>query len=373
MSGKYDALIVGAGLYGATFAQQLTRRGAKCLVIDRRSHVAGIAYTEEIGGIQTHMHGAHIFHTSDKVVWDYVNNYAEFNSFINSPLAVYKDEVYNLPFNMNTFAQMWGVRTPAEARRKIAEQTTGTGIVNPANLEEQALSAVGPDIYNKLIKGYTEKQWGRPCAELPTDIIKRLPCRFTYNNNYYNDRWQGIPTDGYTAMVSKILSGIDVRLNASYADIVRDDPAIAERVIYTGSVDEYHGYRLGSLAYRSLRFETEELATDNYQGNAVINYTAPEIPYTRVIEHKHFTFAAHPRTVITREYPAPWRIGMEPYYPINTRQSSTLYQLYINLAKRQGNTFFGGRLGKYKYYDMDQVIKQALNDAETFVSGHSTM
>jgi UDP-galactopyranose mutase len=360
---KYDFLIVGAGLYSAVCAERLTACGAKCLVIERREHIAGNAYTEDVHGIQVHKYGAHIFHTSDSEVWDYVNRFAEFNNYINSPLAIYKDELYNLPFNMNTFYQMWGVRTPAEAKRKIAEQTASLGITEPRNLEEQALSMVGSDIYNKLIKGYTEKQWECSCKDLPASLIKRLPCRFTYDNNYFNDRWQGIPVDGYTKMTERMLKYADLRLSTAYNDLILQEPEIADRIIYTGCIDEFYEYRLGALEYRSLRFETEELDTEDYQGNAVINYTAREIPYTRIIEHKHFTFARQPNTIITREYPAEWRIGKEPYYPVNNSSTDSLLQAYMKLEKSR-RVFFGGRLGKYKYYDMDQVIKEALCDVK---------
>ncbi len=358
----YDYLIVGAGLYGAVFARELTRAGKSCLVIDRRAHIAGNVYTEEISGIQVHKYGAHIFHTSDKEVWDYVNQFAEFNHYINSPVAVYKDELYNLPFNMNTFSQMWNIRTPAEAKAIIARQVAERNITEPRNLEEQALSLVGTDVYTKLVKGYTEKQWGRDCKELPAFIIKRLPCRFTYDNNYFNDRYQGIPVDGYTAMVEKMLQGVEVRLNTDYFDLIRTQPDIAKTIVYTGCIDEFFGYRLGALAYRSVRFETEELPEENYQGNAVVNYTDREVPYTRVIEHKHFAFGTQPTTIISREYSAEWKPGVEPYYPINDEKNGRLYRQYQVLAKEQGNVIFGGRLGQYRYYDMDKVIRAALDD-----------
>ena len=361
----YDYLIVGAGLYGAVFARELTRRGKTCLVIDRREHIAGNIYTETVSGIPVHKYGAHIFHTSDREVWDYVNQFAEFNNFINSPMAVYGEELYNLPFNMNTFSKMWGIRTPAEAKAKIAEQVAELNITDPKNLEEQALSLVGTDVYTKLVKGYTEKQWGRDCKDLPAFIIRRLPCRFTYNNNYFNDRWQGIPIGGYTAMVEKMLAGVDVRLNTDFSDLIREQPDIAEKIIYTGCIDEYFGYCLGHLQYRSVRFETEELPMADYQGNAVVNYTAREVPYTRIIEHKHFEFGTQPTTVISREYPAEWQPGMEPYYPINDEPNSALYARYRELARKEKNVFFGGRLGHYRYYDMDKVIRAALDDLKT--------
>lgn len=357
---QYDVLIVGAGLYGAVCAQQLTARGKRCLVIDRRSHIAGNAYTEKVSGIDVHRYGAHIFHTSDRRVWDYVNQFARFNHFVNSPLAVYGNELYNLPFNMNTFSKMWGVRTPGEAKAIIRRQVAELEGAEPRNLEEQALSLVGRDVYEKLVKGYTEKQWGRDCRDLPASIIRRLPCRFTYDNNYFNDPWQGIPVDGYTAMVEKMLEGVDVQLNTDYADM---DPAIADRVIYTGCIDAFFDYRLGALAYRSVRFETEELKCENYQGNAVVNYTSRSVPYTRIIEHKHFTFGTQPTTVISREYSVEWQPGMEPYYPVNDEPNQQLYARYCELAKAEApHVFFGGRLGQYRYYDMDKVIAQALDD-----------
>ena len=362
MKDMYDYLIVGAGLYGAVFARELCKQGKSCLVIDRRNHIAGNIYTENVSGINVHKYGAHIFHTSDKEVWDYVNQFAEFNHYINAPIAVYKDELYNLPFNMNTFSRMWGIRTPAEAKAKIAEQVAELNITDPQNLEEQALSLVGTDVYTKLVKGYTEKQWGRDCKELPAFIIKRLPCRFTYDNNYFNDRYQGIPMGGYTAMVEKMLEGVEVRLGVDFFDLIREEPDIARTIVYTGCVDEYFGYRLGYLNYRSVRFETEELPMEDYQGNAVVNYTEREVPYTRIIEHKHFEFGKQPATVISREYSAEWKPGMEPYYPVNDGENSALYTRYKELADAEGNVIFGGRLGHYKYYDMDKVIRAALDD-----------
>lgn len=358
----YDYLIVGAGLYGAVFARELTRQGKRCLVIDRRSHIAGNIYTENVSGINVHKYGAHIFHTSDREVWNYVNQFAEFNNYINSPIAVYKDELYNLPFNMNTFSKMWGICTPAEARARIAEQVQSLHITEPRNLEEQALSLVGTDVYTKLVKDYTEKQWGRDCKDLPAFIIKRLPCRFTYNNNYFNDRYQGIPMGGYTVMVERMLEGVEVRLNTDYFRLIQAEPDIAKKIVYTGCIDEFFGYRFGALKYRSVRFETEELPMENFQGNAVVNYTSWEQPYTRIIEHKHFEFGTQPTTVISREYSAEWKPGMEPYYPVNDAENSALYARYQELARQQGNVLFGGRLGKYKYYDMDKVIRAALDD-----------
>ena len=363
----YEYLIVGAGLYGAVFAHELTRRGKSCLVIDRRDHIAGNAYTENISGIQVHKYGAHIFHTDDREVWEYVNRFAEFNNFINSPIAVYKDEVYNLPFNMNTFSKMWGIRTPAEAKEKIAQQVADLNITEPRNLEEQALSLVGTDVYNKLVKDYTEKQWGRSCKDLPAFIIKRLPCRFTYDNNYFNDRYQGIPVGGYTELVRKLLSGAEVRLNTDFGDFIKENPGIAKTIVYTGCIDEYFGYRLGHLHYRSLRFETEELDMEDFQGNAVVNYTSWDRPYTRIIEHKHFEFGKQPKTVISREYSAEWHPGMEPYYPVNNEENDALYQRYRKLADAEEGVHFGGRLGQYRYYDMDKVIAAALEAADTLL------
>ena len=361
---RYDYLIVGAGLYGAVFARELTQRGKSCLVIDRRNHVAGNIYTEKMAGINVHKYGAHIFHTSDREVWEYVNQFAEFNNYVNSPLAVYRDELYNLPFNMNTFSKMWGIRTPKEARQMIERQVAELGITEPQNLEEQALSLVGTDVYTKLIKGYTEKQWGRDCRELPAFIIRRLPCRFTYDNNYFNDRWQGIPIGGYTQMVEKMLEGADVLLQTDYFDLIREQPEIAHTIVYTGCIDEFFGYRLGALKYRSVRFETEELPEENYQGNAVVNYTDREVPYTRVIEHKHFEFGKQPTTVISREYSAEWKPGLEPYYPVNDAENSALYAQYQQLAAQQENVIFGGRLGQYRYYDMDKVIRAAMDEVD---------
>ena len=357
---EYDYLIVGAGLYGSVFARQMTYAGARCLVIDRRDHIGGNVHCETVEGIQVHKYGAHIFHTSDREVWEYVNRFAEFNSYINSPVAIYQNELYNLPFNMNTFHALWGVKTPDEAKAEIRRQIAELDIGEPRNLEEQALKLVGRDVYEKLVKGYTEKQWGRPCAELPAFIIRRLPLRFTYDNNYFRDRWQGIPVDGYDALAEKLLRGSEVRLSAEYS------PAMAElagKVVYTGSVDEYFGYRLGRLEYRTVRFETETLDTDNYQGNAVVNYTEWDIPYTRIIEHKHFVFGTQPKTVVSREYPVEWEPGMEPYYPVNDEKNQRLYERYRELAEKENNVIFGGRLGSYKYYDMDQVIRAALDRA----------
>lgn len=356
----YDYLIVGAGLYGAVFAQEAKRRGKTCLVIDKRPHIGGNIYTEQIEGIQVHKYGAHIFHTSNQEVWDYVNQFATFNNYINAPIAIYKDELYNLPFNMNTFSKMWGIKTPGEAKRKIQEQIDRLQIKNPENLEEQALSLAGKDVYEKLIKGYTEKQWGRDCKELPAFIIKRLPFRFTYDNNYFNDRYQGIPIGGYTKLVERLLEGTQVQLNTDYLRNREKWDASAKKIVFTGMVDAFFEYRLGVLQYRSVRFETEILDCDNFQGNAVVNYTEREIPYTRIIEHKHFEFGNQPKTVISREYPSEWHQGEEPYYPINDDRNNTLYAEYKKLADEQEHVIFGGRLGEYKYYDMDKIIESAL-------------
>ena len=360
----YDYLIVGAGLYGAVFAHEMTKAGKQCLVIDRRDHIGGNVYTEEIEGINVHRYGAHIFHTSNRQVWDYMNQFAEFNHYINSPIAVYKDELYNLPFNMNTFSRMWGIRTPAEAKEKIAEQIADTGITEPANLEEQALSLVGRDVYEKLIKGYTEKQWGRDCKDLPAFIIRRLPLRFTYDNNYFNDPYQGIPKGGYSRIIEQMLSGSAVLLLTDYADFKRDYPHVADKTVYTGMLDAYFDYCHGVLSYRSVRFETETLDMDNYQGNAVVNYTEREVPYTRIIEHKHFEFGKQPKTVISREYPSEWKQGDEPYYPINDDRNNALAEKYRRLAAKEENVIFGGRLGDYRYYDMDKVVEAALAAVE---------
>jgi UDP-galactopyranose mutase len=374
---RYDYLVVGSGLFGAVFAHEMKQKGKKVLVIDKRDHIAGNIYTESVMDIQVHRYGAHIFHTSDKKVWDYVNQFAQFNQYINSPIARYKDELYNLPFNMNTFSKMWGVVTPTEAKTRIEEQIAALHIEEPANLEEQALSQVGTDVYEKLVKGYTEKQWGRDCKDLPSFIIKRLPLRFTYDNNYFNDRYQGIPIGGYTRMVENVLRGIDIKLGVAYKDFVTEQPTendarfidragnIYDRVVYTGMLDEYFDFSLGHLEYRSLRFETEELQDcDNYQGNAVVNYTDRDIPYTRVIEHKHFEFGTQRGTVITREYPAEWHEGDEPYYPVNDERNDALFKRYQELAKSKPYLIFGGRLGQYKYYDMDKVIEAALEAVE---------
>lgn len=364
---KYDYLIVGAGLFGAVFAHEATKAGKKCLVIDKRDHIAGNIYTEEMEGINVHKYGAHIFHTSDKKIWDYINQFAEFNNYINSPVAVYKDELYNLPFNMNTFSKMWNIRTPMEAKAKIKEQIESLNIKEPANLEEQALSLVGTDVYEKLIKGYTEKQWGRDCKELPAFIIKRLPLRFTYDNNYFNDRYQGIPIGGYTEIVRKMLEGSEVITGVDYFQFRKDNPDIAETTVYTGMIDEYFDFCYGHLEYRTVRFETEVHDVDNYQGNAVVNYTEREVPWTRIIEHKHFEYGTQEKTVISREYSTEWTPGMEPYYPVNNDRNDALFGRYKELAEGEPNVIFGGRLGNYRYYDMDKVIDAALTVAAAYI------
>lgn len=361
---KFDYLIVGAGLFGAVFAHEATKAGKKCLVIDKRNHIAGNIYCEKIEDINVHKYGAHIFHTSNKKIWNYVNEFAEFNNYINSPVARYKDELYNLPFNMNTFSKLWNIATPAEAKAIIEKQKADLNISEPKNLEEQALSLVGRDVYEKLIKGYTEKQWGRDCKDLPAFIIKRLPLRFIYDNNYFNDRYQGIPIGGYTEIVEKMLEGSQVELGVDYFDFKKSHPDIADKTIYTGMIDEYFDFKLGHLEYRTVRFETEVLDTDNYQGNAVVNYTEREVPYTRIIEHKHFEFGNQPKTVISKEYSSEWKPGIEPYYPINDETNGKLFEQYKELADKEENVIFGGRLGNYKYYDMDKVIEAALDCAE---------
>ena len=366
---KYDYLVVGAGLYGAVFAQKAKEAGKSVLVIDKRQNIAGNVYTEEMEGIHVHVYGAHIFHTNNKEVWDYITKFAEFNRFTNSPVANYKGELYSLPFNMYTFNKMWGVVTPEEAAAKIEEQRVAAGITEPKNLEEQAISLVGTDIYEKLIKGYTQKQWGRPCDELPAFIIKRLPVRLTFDNNYFNALYQGIPVGGYTKMVANLLEGIEVRLGVDYFDDKAAYDAMAEKVVYTGAIDAYFDYKLGALEYRSVRFETEVLDKPNFQGNAAVNYTDSESPYTRIIEHKWFEFGKDangndlPKTVISREYSSEWKLGDEPYYPVNDEKNGALYFQYKELADKESNIIFGGRLGEYKYYDMDAVIASALNMA----------
>lgn len=366
---KYDYLIVGAGLYGAVFANEAKKKGKKCLVIDKRNHIAGNIYCENVNEINVHKYGAHIFHTSNKKVWDYINEFAEFNNYINSPVAIYKDELYNLPFNMNTFSKMWNIKTPAEAKEIIENQIKELNIEEPQNLEEQALSLAGQDVYEKLVKGYTEKQWGRQCTELPAFIIKRLPLRFTFDNNYFNDRFQGIPMGGYTKIVEKMLDGVDVKLETDYFEFVKDNENIAKKTIFTGMIDEFYNFKFGNLEYRTVRFETEELDCENYQGNAVVNYTEKEVPYTRIIEHKHFEFGKQPTTVISKEYSTEWTPGMEPYYPINNDENNNLFNKYKELADKEKNIIFGGRLGNYKYYDMDKVIEAALDMAYSEMRG----
>lgn len=361
---KYDYLIVGSGLYGSVFAQGAKAAGKKVLVIDKRPNIAGNVYTEEIENINVHKYGAHIFHTNNKKVWDYVNQFAEFNRFTNSPVANYCGELYSLPFNMYTFNKMWGVVTPQEAEAKIEEQKNAAGITEPKNLEEQAISLVGTDIYEKLVKGYTEKQWGRPCDQLPAFIIKRLPVRLTFDNNYFNAMYQGIPIGGYTNMVSNMLEGVEVRLGVDYLEQKETFDALADKVIYTGPIDAYFGYRLGALEYRSVRFETEVLDIPNFQGNAAVNYTDRETPWTRIIEHKWFEFGTQPKTVISREYSSEWKLGDEPYYPVNDEKNGKLYEAYRAMADKESKVIFGGRLGEYKYYDMDAVIASALEMTE---------
>ena len=365
MEKKYDYLIVGSGLFGSIFAYEAKKRGKNCLIVEKRNHIGGNIYCENINGINVHKYGAHIFHTSNRKVWDYVNQFAEFNNYVNSPVAVYKDELYNLPFNMNTFSKMWGIKTPAEAKEIIEKQKAEFNIENPQNLEEQALSLICKDVYEKLVKGYTEKQWGRSCTELPASIIRRLPVRYIYDNNYFNDRWQGIPIGGYNQIIEKMLDGIDVLLETSYADYVKENDISGMKVVYTGNIDEYFDYKLGALQYRTVRFETEVMPdVDNYQGNAVVNYTEREVPYTRIIEHKHFEFSDVPGTVISKEFSSEWSVGIEPYYPINNEENNALYKKYEVLAEEEKNIIFGGRLGKYQYYDMDKVIEAALNAVE---------
>lgn len=360
----YDYLVVGAGLYGAVFAEQAKSKGKSVLVIDKRPHIAGNVYTEEIAGINVHKYGAHIFHTNSRRVWDYVGQFAEFNRFTNAPVANYHGELYSLPFNMYTFNRMWGVTTPAEAEAVIERQRREAGITEPRNLEEQAISLVGTDIYEKLVKGYTEKQWGRPCSELPAFIIKRLPVRLTFDNNYFNALYQGIPTGGYTRMVEHMLEGIEVRLGVDYLAEKEQLDSLAEKVVYTGPIDAYFGYGLGALEYRSIRFETEVLDMPNYQGNAAVNYTDRETPWTRIIEHKWFEYGTQEKTVVSREYSSEWKPGDEPYYPVNDEKNNALYAEYRKLAEGEQRVIFGGRLGEYKYYDMDAVILAALTMAE---------
>lgn len=358
---KYDYLIVGAGLFGSIFAYEANKKGKRCLVIDKRDHIGGNIYTKNIEGINVHQYGAHIFHTSNSEVWSYINQFAKFNRYTNSPIAIYKNEVYNMPFNMNTFNKLWGVITPKEAKNRIEEEKKRTGIIEPKNLEEQAISLVGQTIYEKLVKGYTEKQWGKKATELPSFIIKRLPVRFTYDNNYFNDKYQGIPIGGYTQIIEKMLEGIEVKLNIDFFENREYFESISDKIVFTGMIDKYYNYKYGELEYRSLTFETEILDEQNFQGNAVANYTEYDVPYTRIIEHKHFEFdVENPKTVITKEYPDTWINQKEPYYPINDDKNNKLYKKYEELSKKDLKVIFGGRLGKYKYYDMDKVIEEAL-------------
>lgn len=364
----YDYLIVGAGLYGSVIAHEATKHGKKCLVIDKRSHIGGNIFTEKVNGVDIHKYGAHIFHTDDQEVWDYVNQLVTFNRFTNSPLAKYKDKLFSLPFSMYTFHQMWGVNTPEEAKKTIDSQREAYKDIEPKNLEEQAIKLIGKDIYEALIKGYTEKQWGRKTTDLPPFIIRRLPVRFTYNNNYFTDRYQGIPEDGYTALIEKLLLGVDVKLNTDFFENDKMYEKQAKTVIYTGMIDQYFNYKYGYLAYRSLRFKNEMVETDNYQGNAVVNYTEKEVPFTRIIEHQHFTFKQQKPTLITREYPVDWEIGDEPYYPINDEVNNALYKKYRKLANDQDKVIFGGRLGTYRYLDMDDIIRLALDQCKKLFS-----
>lgn len=361
---KYDYLVVGSGLFGSVFAHEVNKKGKKVLVIEKRNHIGGNVYTEEISNINVHKYGAHIFHTNNKDVWDYIQQFAEFNRYTNSPVAIYKDELYNLPFNMNTFYQMWGVKTPAEAKKIIESQRKEANIKDPKNLEEQAISLVGKDIYEKLVKGYTEKQWGKKCSELPSFIIKRLPVRFTFDNNYFNDKYQGIPIGGYTKIVEKLLEGIEVKLNTDFFQDKEKWEKIADKVIFTGMIDQYFDYQYGELEYRSLKFEHKIHDTSNYQGNAVLNYTDKEVPYTRTIEHKHFEGIKSEKTVVTTEYPMPWSRGKEAYYPVNDEKNMEILKKYEELAENKGNIIFGGRLGRYKYYDMWETIDESLKLVE---------
>ena len=374
---KYDYLIVGSGLFGATFANKALQAGKRCLVIDRRAHLGGNVYCDFVEGIHVHTYGAHIFHTSNKEVWDFVNSLVSFNRYTNSPIANYKGECYNLPFNMNTFYQMWGICTPQEAMEEISRQRSAISRhlngQEPQNLEEQALLLVGKDIYEKLIKGYTEKQWGRPCTELPAFIIRRLPLRFVFDNNYFNDLYQGVPIEGYNALIDKLLEGIDTRVNCNFFESREELSALAQKIVYTGPIDQFYDYQFGKLEYRTVRFETEVLKTPNYQGNAVVNYTDRETPFTRVIEHKHFeSFGQavydNPKTIISREYSIEWQQGMEPYYPVNDERNAAIYQQYKGLAEKESKVFFGGRLAEYKYYDMAPTIEQALRLANELLS-----
>ena len=363
---KYDYLMVGSGLYSAVFAYKARQKGKSVLVVEKRDHIGGNIYCQDVEGIHVHKYGAHIFHTSNREVWDFVNSLVEFNRYTNSPVANYKGEMYNMPFNMNTFSKMWNISTPQEAKAIIEQQRSAVQ-GEPSNLEEQAISLVGTDIYQKLVKGYTEKQWGRDCKDLPAFIIKRLPVRFTYDNNYFNDLYQGIPIGGYNVIIDKLFEGCDIETGVDYLEHKEHYDALAETVVYTGTIDGYYGYRFGKLQYRTVRFETELLDTDNYQGVAVVNYTDRETPYTRIIEHKHFEFGTQEKTVISREYPSEWTEGMEPYYPVNDEKNQALYRQYAELASQEKNVIFGGRLGEYKYYDMDKVIESAFRAAEKYL------
>lgn len=365
---QYDYLIVGAGLFGAVFAHEATKKGKKCLVIDRRNHTGGNVFSEEVEGINVHKYGAHIFHTNDKNIWDYVNSFVEFNRYTNSPIANFEGELFNLPFNMNTFYQLWKVKTPEEAQAKINEQVTASGITDPQNLEEQAISLVGTDIYEKLIKGYTEKQWGRKATELPAFIIKRLPLRFTFDNNYFNDKYQGIPIGGYNKLTEGLLKGIEVRTKVDFFKDKESLMALADKTVFTGNIDEFYSYQFGKLEYRSLKFEHEILDQENFQGNAVVNYTEAHIPYTRILEHKHFEFGKQPKTVVTKEFSCEWSAGMEAYYPVNDEKNNELFKKYRDLSRQEENIIFGGRLAEYKYYDMHQVIGSALVTTKTELS-----
>lgn len=367
---RYDYLIVGSGLFGAVFAHEAKKKGKKCLIIDKRNHQGGNVYCEQIEGINVHKYGAHIFHTNDKEIWGYVNQFVEFNRYTNSPVAFYKDEVYNLPFNMNTFQQLWGVKTPEEAKNKIEEQVKASGIKDPKNLEEQAISLVGFDIYEKLIKGYTEKQWGRKATELPAFIIKRLPVRFTYDNNYFNDKYQGIPIGGYNKLIEGLVDGIEVRLEVDFFAQREELTKLADKIVFTGKIDEYYNNQFGSLEYRSLKFDTKTLDQSNFQGNAVINYTESKIPYTRIIEHKHFEFGTQKKTVVTYEYPDEWSLGKESYYPVNDDKNNAIYNQYKSLSEKDTNVIFGGRLAEYKYYDMHQIIGSALKKVKTLYNSY---
>ena len=362
---EYDYLVVGSGLFGAVFAHEATKRGKKCLIIDKRNHAGGNVYCENLEGINVHKYGAHIFHTNDKAIWDYVNSFVEFNRYTNSPVAIHEGKLYNLPFNMNTFYQLWGVKTPQEAKDKIQSQIDQLNIAEPTNLEEQALSLIGSDIYEKLIKGYTEKQWGRSATELPAFIIKRLPVRFTYDNNYFNDKYQGIPIGGYNKLVDGLLDGIEVRLNVDYFENREQWNSLANNIVFTGKIDQYYDFQFGQLEYRSLKFEHETHDTENFQGNAVVNYTEREVPFTRIIEHKHFEFGTQPKTIVTKEYPQEWTAEKEPYYPINDDKNSAVFKQYEELAKNEPNVIFGGRLAEYRYYDMHQIIGSALKKVST--------